>query len=487
MSNADQPLRYWLGDDDDPEQARFFVEALSARGWLAGDSTHWDAAWITPMPAPAVYQRLAPGQTINHIPGNNQITVKSALHQTLQTALRRWQNLPGHDPQAQWPSFLPATFNMPEDFAALQAAANTSPDSAWIVKPANAARGEGIYLTDSVAEVPQHSGWVVQRYLDQPHTLDGYKYVLRLYVLISSLEPLCIERFNEGSVKLASAPWDPAERDNVYAYLTNPDVNARNPDGGVTFLSLSAYAERLRQAGHDPERLMASIDAVIVQTVMAAASGMRERCAQAGIAPNQVYELLGLDCLIDANLKPWLLECNLSPSLEICADEATGGRAEHVMKKALVDDLLVRVGIVNKPSNATHQFKRLFPAADSPAYWSMLAAPSLIDQIAAQSALGHDWSPVYAPWQVEERYQQDGLKLVHTVTGKVFAPNATASWIWLQAASGMAADSIAAALVETVASDSAPSLGQAREEVWAVLGQWAQSGLLRQTEVNSRL
>lgn len=487
MSEADEPLRYWLGDDDDPEQARFFVDALSARGWLEGDSTHWDTAWTTPMPAPAVYQHLAPDQTINHIPGNNQITVKSALHQTLQTAVRRWQNLPGHDAQATWPAFLPATFNMPDDWEALQDAANARPSTAWIVKPANGARGEGIYLIDSAAQAPRQPGWIVQQYLDQPHTLDGYKYVLRVYVLISSLEPLCIERFTEGSVKLASAPWDPAERDNVYAYLTNPDVNARNPDGGVTFLSLSAYAERLRQTGHDPEQLMRAIDELIVQTVIAATDGMRKRCADAQVATTQVYELLGLDCLVDATLKPWLLECNLSPSLEICADEATGGRVERVMKQALVEDLLVRVGVVNPPSQAPYGYQRLFPAADSAGYYFMLAAPSRVDQIAAQSALGPDWSPVYSPWQVEERYQQDSLQLVHTTTGEVFAPNPTATWIWLQAAAGMAADRIAEALVEMVAGESAPTLAQARDDVWTALSEWAQSGLIRQTQTNTRL
>jgi tubulin polyglutamylase TTLL5 len=487
VNHANRALRYWLGEKSDPEHTRFFVDALNARGWVAGDAEHWDTAWLTPMPEPRVYAQLGPDQRINHIPGNNQLTVKSALHQTLRAAAQRWRNLPGQDGTQAGPAFMPATFNMPDDFAALQTAARAMPDSAWIVKPANAARGEGIYLTDSVDRVPQQPGWVVQRYLDQPHTLDGVKYVLRLYVLISSLDPLRIERFAEGSVKLASAPYDPAERDNVYAVLTNPDVSARNPASSVTFLSLHTYAQRLRALGHDPAALMARLDDLIVQTVIAAVDGMRKRCVDEHVAPDRVYELLGLDCLIDSALKPWLLECNLSPSLEICADEATGGHEERVMKKALVDDLLVRVGITPEPSQASIRFKRLFPTAESSRYWPMLVSPSLADQPAAQRALGKDFSPVFAPWQVKEHYSERGLALEHTATGQVFNPNPTAAWIWLQAVAGMPADAIAKQLVVTAAAASTPTLAQAREDVWHALGEWARSGLLRQTPVNTRL
>lgn len=37
--------------------------------------------------------------------------------------------------------------------------------------------------------------------------------------------------------------------------------------------------------------------------------------------PYSTWSVMGIDCLVDENLKSWLLECNLSPSLEVCAGD----------------------------------------------------------------------------------------------------------------------------------------------------------------------
>lgn len=52
-----------------------------------------------------------------------------------------------------------------------------------------------------------------------------------------------------------------------------------------------------------------------------------------------VTELFGFDILIDKNLKPWLLEINLSPSLN--CDSPLDVR----LKSAMLSDLLSLVGI----------------------------------------------------------------------------------------------------------------------------------------------
>ena len=54
---------------------------------------------------------------------------------------------------------------------------------------------------------------------------------------------------------------------------------------------------------------------------------------------NNCFELLGFDVLIDSDLKPWLMEVNLSPSL------ATDSPLDLKIKSSLFVDTLNLVGI----------------------------------------------------------------------------------------------------------------------------------------------
>ena len=56
---------------------------------------------------------------------------------------------------------------------------------------------------------------------------------------------------------------------------------------------------------------------------------------------NNCFELLGFDILVDENFKPWLLEVNLSPSLN------TDTHLDFKVKGNLMSDLFTLVGLQN--------------------------------------------------------------------------------------------------------------------------------------------
>lgn len=97
--------------------------------------------------------------------------------------------------------FFPKTFMLPADYTALKAEWDNGKNhgnKTFIVKPSKGCQGTGIRLTRCLDEISPHDPNIVQRYLHRPHLLDGYKYDLRLYVLVSSLQPLRIFIFREG-------------------------------------------------------------------------------------------------------------------------------------------------------------------------------------------------------------------------------------------------------------------------------------------------
>ena len=55
--------------------------------------------------------------------------------------------------------------------------------------------------------------------------------------------------------------------------------------------------------------------------------------------PSNCFELLGFDVLLDDSLKPWLLEVNLSPSLN------TETALDQTLKTSLLVDLLNLIGV----------------------------------------------------------------------------------------------------------------------------------------------
>ena len=107
---------------------------------------------------------------------------------------------------------MPDTYVIPDEFGEFyqhfQRLKQTEPKrNLWIVKPANMSRGRGIYIVDDVAEVNVDDLSIVSRYITNPLLINGHKFDLRIYVLVTSVEPLRIYVFKEGLARFASEEY----------------------------------------------------------------------------------------------------------------------------------------------------------------------------------------------------------------------------------------------------------------------------------------
>lgn len=499
---------YWMGGNRSYEQDRFFEQHLDKSLWQKADGPEqWDACWYTGMPDPEYFSQVGPGRKINHIPGNAALTVKSRLYRSLMELRERVQRQDkGSGHLTDRLAFVPRIFSMPEDYHDFQEAALENPGKRWILKPKNAARGKGIQLVKDPADVPMESSWMVQEYLENPHTMHGRKYVLRLYVLVSSVSPFRVYLYHQGFAKLASAPYDEDNANNPYSYLTNPDVNALNLDAEmpVEFVDFDRYRAWLREQGHDDEALFARVEDMVALTCLAALEPMRERSRVIGADTRGCYELMGIDCLIDESLKPWILECNLSPSLEVCAGPDSGGDIEEGIKGALVADMVEMLGLNRPASNepdgsmverlvretqaemaSSGGFRNLIPGKDPSAYLPFMALPRLSDWVVAQALSDRPLKqPRFERWVAEETFSEDLVYLYDTRLGHLSSLNETASLIWLMATEGAGPDDIAAALVDAAlkSTPTAPDAWTIRNDVWNTLADWINNRFLVQSE-----
>lgn len=63
-----------------------------------------------------------------------------------------------------------------------------------------------------------------------PHLISGYKYDLRVYVLVTSFNPLKVYMYTDGLVRFATEKYtlDPKNINQKFVHLTNFSINKRN-------------------------------------------------------------------------------------------------------------------------------------------------------------------------------------------------------------------------------------------------------------------
>lgn len=347
-----------------------------ARGWklitdeqdknrIASCNLHW----IDVPEFCDTFRRLQPYQKVNHFPGmSNVLARKSKLARNFE----RMKKLYPKDYD-----FCPKTWILPFDFRDFSLQFNTEGKSqkTFIIKPDHMCQGRGVFLTKQLHQLQTADIVVAQQYISKPLLIDNKKFDLRIYVLVTSCDPLRVYLFQDGLVRLCTAEYVAPNVGNIdqrFMHLTNYAVNKHSSDfemnqdnqqdGSGSKRSLRWFFKWLKQQ-YDAEwvdhlwdqigdiclKALLAVQPLLAQEYRSAFAkyGRHHKSASSDVSAycenatpedqtnrprpqsasrvsqlgshevengSSCFAILGMDVLVDEALKPWLLEVNHLPS-----------------------------------------------------------------------------------------------------------------------------------------------------------------------------
>ena len=176
------------------------------------------------------FKTILPWQMMNHFPGMPNIARKQRMGQNLNKMQKVFPKEYG---------FYPRTWILPAEMSDFRQQfdnqGNSMNGKIFIIKPDAGCQGKGIFLTKTFDTVPQQEMVVAQIYIKKPLLIDGFKFDLRIYTLITCVKPLRMYLFHDGLVRLCTEEYVKPTKQNLHMttmHLTNYSLN-KNADGFV--------------------------------------------------------------------------------------------------------------------------------------------------------------------------------------------------------------------------------------------------------------
>lgn len=320
----------------------------------------------------AEFSQLNEWRKVNHYPGSFHLGRKDKLWYRIRAANLKH----GRD---NFDIFHPTTFVMPREYEQLRDYWQSSPSKLFIIKPPASARGNGIKVINDISQIPtnvlepqtdangcKRSTMIVQQYISNPCLLEnGQKFDLRVYVLLTSIDPLRIYVYDEGLVRFASTKYTSQEDGIIdqYMHLTNYFINKNNQEYEVNNdcdslngckWTLKRFWRYLREhyTHVDAQQLWDKIIDIIIKTIICCEGPMTRLSHQNCKNDYTSFELFGFDIILDENFKPWILEVNITPSLKSESDLDTK------VKYGVIKDMFNLVGY-NLPPRLSQDLPKL--------------------------------------------------------------------------------------------------------------------------------
>ncbi|KAK2553783.1 putative tubulin polyglutamylase ttll-15 [Acropora cervicornis] len=298
---------------------------------------------------------------VNHFPGSGYITNKVSL-------------------AVNYFPFIPPAFVVPKDSNKFLEEVRNYPNKLWVEK-SNNHRGirikslkgceveetkfGGVDINDNNEdEIDLTKGsneYFVQEYIANPLLVDGRKFDIGVYTVLTSIDPLRVYVYDrEVLIRFCEKAYYPFDPEDERKYVVGdtytqpwelPSLKSLWTNGKYSRkLLLSTY---LKQQGKNIEKMWNDIYTAIAEVYLRKEpdiinAGMSYRSTRT------FFELVRFDFILDADMKVWLMEVNMSPNLSSAAHNEN-----KLMYEQVIFNLLSLVGVATK---LDHSLKYSSPA-----------------------------------------------------------------------------------------------------------------------------
>jgi len=313
-------------------------------------------------------------QVSNHIPGHDDLYIKDRATM----AMLRYKQKYGSEPQCFDTNYhFPPTWSLNNKQQCQEFFEEFNSPSYQKLKQERkivyfrkigegAHQGSGVFPVDDIEEVKirnqykngtlcgqVYSNTLMQYYIHNPLLINGHKADLRMFVIVASTNPL-IAYYSDGYLTISLAKFD-ANSSVKGAFVTNSDVAKKllldSQKNGMyqgmtekdlweqTLWTYESFQRYLLEEGiiTDPNwldnYLRPSLKKMALHLI---------RMAQPKFAKiSSVYEIYGVDLVLDDELNIWFIEANVNPDLEDYPQEI-----DNTLKNLLKNTLEVQFGLL---------------------------------------------------------------------------------------------------------------------------------------------
>ena len=212
-----------------------------------------------------------------------------------------------------------------------------SGNNMWIIKPINLNRGRCIQVlndTDKIVEYllkiqeekklegANNNGIkcehiLLQKYLEKPLLYQGRKFDIRIWIMLISGQENFVYIFKQGHLKATCDKYD-INSSSPFIHLTNYSVQKHNVDFSKieigNEISYDEFQEELDK-NNSGKNFLKDIYPKIVYIIRLAVGSGKSNINH--LNRINCFEIFGCDFILDQKYKPYLLEINVNPGLEI--------------------------------------------------------------------------------------------------------------------------------------------------------------------------